>query len=102
MPYPYTQVQGRINLGCCLSSPDYKSMLPEDLVPKSCLHFAHVVPVSAATGLGIEELKVRIRESLDQQAAAQTEQERQQRIEGLRGMRPPPPRGRSRGPRPSA
>ncbi|XP_064195247.1 GTP-binding protein 10 isoform X1 [Anguilla rostrata] len=80
---------------------DYKSLLPEDLVPKSGLGFRHVVPISAATGLGVEELKACIRGSLDEQAAAQTEEERTRRVQELRGARPPPT-GRPLRPRPPA
>ncbi|XP_061119623.1 GTP-binding protein 10 isoform X1 [Conger conger] len=100
MDLPETEMLLQELLDQLENQDDYKS-LPEDLIPKSTLHFSHVVPVSAATGLGIEELKARIRESLDAQVASQTEQETTRRIEELRRPRPPPT-ARSRGPRPSA
>ncbi|KAG7470010.1 hypothetical protein MATL_G00134810 [Megalops atlanticus] len=69
---------------------DYAHLLPEDMVPKNSLQFKHVVPVSAATGHGIEDLKVCIRQSLDEQAAMETEARHRQRLQELRGARPPP------------
>lgn len=47
---------------------DFCSLLPEDMIPKDQLTFRHVIPVSAATGLGIDHLKSRVRESLDEDA----------------------------------
>lgn len=38
------------------------------MIPKNHLMFRHVIPVSAATGFGIDHLKSRIRESLDEDA----------------------------------
>lgn len=37
-------------------------------MPKDQLTFRHVIPVSASTGFGIDHLKTRIRESLDEDA----------------------------------
>lgn len=47
---------------------EFSSLLPEDMIPKDHLTFRHVIPVSAATGFGIDHLKTRIRESLDEDA----------------------------------
>ncbi|TNN02586.1 hypothetical protein fugu_010073 [Takifugu bimaculatus] len=47
---------------------EFSSLLPEDMIPKDQLTFRHVIPVSAATGFGIDHLKTRIRESLDEDA----------------------------------
>ncbi|KAJ8291023.1 hypothetical protein GJAV_G00020510 [Gymnothorax javanicus] len=70
---------------------DYEDFLPEDLVPKIIPHFRHVVPVSAVTGLGVEKLKQCIRDSLDEQAGTQMEQEHKKRLKDLRGAHPLPP-----------
>lgn len=51
-----------------LSTAEFSALLPEDLIPKNCITFRHVVPVSASTGLGIDHLKRCIRESLDEDA----------------------------------
>ncbi|XP_036395055.1 GTP-binding protein 10 isoform X2 [Megalops cyprinoides] len=69
---------------------DYAHLLPEDMVPKNSLQFKHVVPVSAATGHGIEDLKVCIRQSLDEQAAVETEARHREQLRELRGTRSPP------------
>ncbi|XP_005998564.1 GTP-binding protein 10 isoform X2 [Latimeria chalumnae] len=47
---------------------DFMHLLPQDMVPETTLHFKNVIPISAATGYGIEELKSCIRKSLDEQA----------------------------------
>ncbi|KAG7335732.1 hypothetical protein KOW79_000425 [Hemibagrus wyckioides] len=59
-------------------------LLPEDMIPKSFLHFKHTVPVSALTGLGLPHLKTVIRESLEEQEAIKLEQQRIERLEELR------------------
>lgn len=60
-----THVQRR-HLPSCPA--EFSSLLPEDMIPKDQLTFRHVIPVSAATGFGIDHLKTRIRESLDEDA----------------------------------
>lgn len=59
-------------------------LLPEDLIPKNCITFRHVVPVSASTGLGIDRLKRCIRESLDEDAEMANRAIHEERLQTLR------------------
>lgn len=54
------------NLPSCPA--EFSDLLPEDMIPKDYLTFRHVIPVSAATGFGIEDLKSLIRETVDEEA----------------------------------
>ncbi|XP_061531587.1 GTP-binding protein 10 [Phycodurus eques] len=67
-----------------LNPEDFCHTLPENMTPKSHMAFRHVVPVSAATGLGVDRLKEFIRESLEEEASEATEALRQQRLQLLR------------------
>ncbi|XP_066538535.1 GTP-binding protein 10 isoform X2 [Hoplias malabaricus] len=62
--------------------------LPEDGNPKNFLHFKHILPVSALTGLGLPLLKTVIRQSLEEQAAMDTESKRNEKLQELRRMVP--------------
>lgn len=53
------------------------------MTPKRHLTFRHVIPVSAATGFGIDRLKSRIRESLDEDAETATEAVHVERLRAL-------------------
>ncbi|MCJ8728914.1 hypothetical protein PDJAM_G00009960 [Pangasius djambal] len=63
---------------------ELSQLLPEDMVPKSFLHFKHTVPVSALTGLGLPHLKAVIRESLEEQEAIESERNRIEKLQELR------------------
>ncbi|XP_040900639.1 GTP-binding protein 10 [Toxotes jaculatrix] len=68
-----------------LQNPDeFSDLLPEDMIPKKCITFRHVVPVSATTGFGIDHLKSCIRESLDEDAAVAAQALHQERLQALR------------------
>lgn len=54
------------NLPSCPA--EFSDLLPEDMIPKDYVTFKHVIPVSAATGFGIEDLKSVIRETVDEEA----------------------------------
>lgn len=62
----------------------FPDLLPEDLIPKNCITFRHVVPVSASTGLGIDHLKHCIRESLDEDAEMANRAIHEERLQTLR------------------
>lgn len=47
---------------------EFSDLLPEDMIPKDYITFRHVIPVSAATGFGIEDLKSLIRKTVDEEA----------------------------------
>lgn len=53
------------------------------MIPKNHLMFRHVIPVSAATGFGIESLKSRIRESLDEDVELANEVMHVERLRAL-------------------
>lgn len=63
---------------------EFSHLLPDDMVPKKNMTFGEVVPVSALTGLGIERLKHSIRETLDEDAAEDTNAFHQERLQTLR------------------
>ncbi|XP_035528379.1 GTP-binding protein 10 [Morone saxatilis] len=68
-----------------LQNPDeFCDLLPDDMIPKNYMTFRHVVPVSAATGFGIEHLKSCIRESVDKDAEMTTKATHQGRLQALR------------------
>ncbi|XP_037309101.2 GTP-binding protein 10 [Pungitius pungitius] len=69
-----------------LRNPDeFSHLLPDDMMPKSCMTFRHIVPVSATTGFGVDRLKRCIRESLDDDAATATKDIHRDRLQALRG-----------------
>ncbi|XP_023700303.1 GTP-binding protein 10 [Paramormyrops kingsleyae] len=59
-------------MGQLQNQKDFAHLLPDAMVPKSSLSFRQILPVSALTGHGIEDLKACIRQTLDEQAAAET------------------------------
>ncbi|CAB1434720.1 unnamed protein product [Pleuronectes platessa] len=68
-----------------LQNPEeFSDLLPDDMRPKNYISFRHVVPVSATTGFGIDNLKRCIRESLDDDAAMAIKAIHQERLQALR------------------
>uniref|UniRef100_A0A8C3FYF7 GTP-binding protein 10 n=1 Tax=Cyclopterus lumpus TaxID=8103 RepID=A0A8C3FYF7_CYCLU len=68
-----------------LQNPDeFSHLLPDDMIPKSCITFRHIVPVSASTGFGVDRLKRCIRESLDEDSTMATKAIHQDRLQALR------------------
>ncbi|XP_043117936.1 GTP-binding protein 10 [Puntigrus tetrazona] len=65
-------------------------LFPKDVIPKSLMHFTHIIPVSATTGLGLPLLKSLIRQSLEEQDAIETEGQRHERLLKLRREIPKP------------
>ncbi|KAM6201223.1 GTP-binding protein 10 [Rhynchocyon petersi] len=47
---------------------DFLHLFDENMIPRRTMEFEHIIPISALTGKGIEELKDCIRKSLDKQA----------------------------------
>uniref|UniRef100_A0AAQ5X0A9 GTP-binding protein 10 n=1 Tax=Amphiprion ocellaris TaxID=80972 RepID=A0AAQ5X0A9_AMPOC len=67
-----------------LENPEeFSDLLPADMIPKNYLTFRHVVPVSAITGFGINHLKSCIRQSLDEDAAAETKAVHLEKLQAL-------------------
>ncbi|XP_068091635.1 GTP-binding protein 10 [Hyperolius riggenbachi] len=62
---------------------DYLHLLPDELVPECQINFKHVLPVSAISGQGIEELKHCIRGSLDEQAELEIQETAEERLRSL-------------------
>lgn len=46
---------------------DFLHLFEAKMIPEKAIEFQHIIPISAVTGEGIEELKNCIRESLDEQ-----------------------------------
>lgn len=80
------EAQGHLReLEAHLESQEESSQLsPEDVIPKSLMHFTHIVPVSATTGLGLPLLKSLIRQSLEEQDIIETEGQRSEKLLELR------------------
>ncbi|KAK6490781.1 GTP-binding protein 10 isoform X1 [Huso huso] len=66
---------------------DFVHLFPEGVVPRCTLHFNHIVPVSASSGYGIQELKKCIRNSLDEQATSQNEEDHREKLQELHKMK---------------
>ncbi|XP_049586948.1 GTP-binding protein 10 isoform X2 [Syngnathus scovelli] len=68
-----------------LANPEeFCQSLPDDMTPKSFMAFRQVVPISAATGFGVDRLKDFIRESLEEEDSDATEAFRKERLQLLR------------------
>ncbi|KAG8010061.1 GTP-binding protein 10 [Nibea albiflora] len=68
-----------------LENPDeFSDLLPDDMIPKNYIAFRHVVPVSAATKFGVEDLKNCIRQSLDESAEMETTDMHREKLQALR------------------
>ncbi|KAM4689702.1 GTP-binding protein 10 [Discoglossus pictus] len=68
---------------------EYLNSLPEELVPKTPMEFRHVLPISAATGQGLEALTNCIRTSLDEQAEFEIKQQSQEKLLSLKTISSP-------------
>ncbi|XP_062322006.1 GTP-binding protein 10 [Osmerus eperlanus] len=69
-----------------LNNPnEFFHLLPEDMVPRKNILFRDVVPISAATGLGIQRLRTCMRQSLDEDAAGGADPLHRDRLQALRG-----------------
>ncbi|KAM9851761.1 GTP-binding protein 10 [Aulostomus maculatus] len=65
---------------------EFCDLLPDDMIPEKYMTFKHVVPVSAATGFGIDHLKNCIRESIDEEVTMTTKAIHQDRLKQLRKL----------------
>ncbi|XP_033848189.3 GTP-binding protein 10-like [Acipenser ruthenus] len=61
---------------------DYTHLFPEGADPRRTVHFKHIIPVSASSGYGIQELKKCIRNSLEQ-ATSQNEEDHREKLQEL-------------------
>lgn len=50
------------------------------MIPANTLEFKDIIPVSTHTGEGIEELKARIRKSIDEEAEQENEEYRKKKL----------------------
>ncbi|XP_043546290.1 GTP-binding protein 10 isoform X1 [Chiloscyllium plagiosum] len=67
-----------------LQKPEaFYHLLPEKVTPIRPVQFHHIIPVSASTKYGIEELKNCIRKSLDDQDDLENEQHRLEKLQSL-------------------
>uniref|UniRef100_UPI00398EA1EA GTP-binding protein 10 isoform X2 n=1 Tax=Pristiophorus japonicus TaxID=55135 RepID=UPI00398EA1EA len=62
---------------------DFYHLLPEEMVPMRPVEFKHIIPVSASTKYGIEDLKNYIRKSLDDQDDLENEQYHLEKLQNL-------------------
>uniref|UniRef100_A0A6I8SWI5 GTP-binding protein 10 n=1 Tax=Xenopus tropicalis TaxID=8364 RepID=A0A6I8SWI5_XENTR len=58
-------------------------LLPDELVPERPIEFKHIIPVSAATGQGLENLIGCIRKTMDEQADMEIRELAQERLQSL-------------------
>ncbi|XP_018431454.1 PREDICTED: GTP-binding protein 10-like [Nanorana parkeri] len=66
---------------------DYVHMLPEELVPEQQITFRHILPVSAVSGRGMQELTRCLRRSLEDQAEVEIGESAQEKLRNLHKMR---------------
>lgn len=68
-----------------LQNPDeFAHLLPEDMIPKNNMQFAHVIPLSAETGFGIDRLKSCIRQSQEEGVDMESEPLLREKLQALR------------------
>ncbi|KAM9783187.1 GTP-binding protein 10 [Neosynchiropus ocellatus] len=68
-----------------LHNPDeFCHLLPEDMIPKNFLAFKELLPVSALTGFGVDQLKHTVRAALDEQAGMEAKELHEERLKQLR------------------
>ncbi|KAG8429335.1 hypothetical protein GDO86_020480 [Hymenochirus boettgeri] len=58
-------------------------LLPDDMIPDRPIEFKYILPVSAATGQGLDNLKSCIRKSIDEQADIELRELTQERLQSL-------------------
>ncbi|XP_049749883.1 GTP-binding protein 10 isoform X1 [Elephas maximus indicus] len=63
---------------------DFLHLLAKNMIPERTMEFQHIIPVSAITGEGIEELKNCIRKSLDEQANQENDAYHKKQLLNLR------------------
>ncbi|XP_069318039.1 GTP-binding protein 10 isoform X2 [Eulemur rufifrons] len=62
---------------------DFLRLFEKNMIPKRIMEFQHIIPISAVTGEGIEELKNCIRKSLDEHANQENEAYRKKQLLNL-------------------
>uniref|UniRef100_A0A8C9REN0 GTP-binding protein 10 n=1 Tax=Scleropages formosus TaxID=113540 RepID=A0A8C9REN0_SCLFO len=85
-----TELKLKELLGQLQDPEGFYHTLPKDMVPRHSVTFKDVLPVSAATGLGVEELKTCIRHTLEQEAAMESKELCRERLQALRVAAQPP------------
>ncbi|XP_021241135.1 GTP-binding protein 10 isoform X2 [Numida meleagris] len=59
---------------------DFLHLLEEEVIPENTIDFRDIIPISAYTGEGIEELKVCVRRSLDEEAERENKEYREKKL----------------------
>ncbi|XP_057288628.1 GTP-binding protein 10 isoform X1 [Pezoporus wallicus] len=59
---------------------DYLHLVEEEMIPANTLEFKDIIPISAQTGEGIEELKASIRKSIAEEAEQENEEYRKKKL----------------------
>ncbi|KAM6314866.1 cilia- and flagella-associated protein 69-like [Aegotheles albertisi] len=59
---------------------DFLHLIEKEMIPANTLEFKDIIPVSTYTGEGIEELKARIRKSIDEEAEQENEEYRKEKL----------------------
>ncbi|NXS76678.1 GTPBA protein, partial [Pandion haliaetus] len=59
---------------------DFLHLLQEEMIPENILEFKDIIPISTHSGEGIEELKARIRKSIDEEAEQENEEYRKKKL----------------------
>ncbi|NXJ15844.1 GTPBA protein, partial [Odontophorus gujanensis] len=59
---------------------DFLHLLEEEVIPKSTIDFRDIIPISTYTGEGIDELKVSVRRSLDEEAEQENEEYQKKKL----------------------
>ncbi|XP_053569964.1 GTP-binding protein 10 [Bombina bombina] len=69
-------------------SHEFLNSLPDDLLPERQVEFKYILPISAATGQGVESLTDCIRKSLEEQADIEIRELSQEKLQSLQTVTP--------------
>ncbi|XP_053322610.1 GTP-binding protein 10 [Spea bombifrons] len=65
---------------------EYLHLLPDGLIPEHQPEFKYVLPISAETGQGIQDLISCVRKSIDEQADLETKEQTEKKLQSLQTM----------------
>ncbi|XP_027430547.1 GTP-binding protein 10 isoform X2 [Zalophus californianus] len=68
MDLPGAQDKFRVLMNQLQNPKDFLHLFEKNMIPERTMEFQHIIPISAITGEGIDELKNHIRKSLDEHA----------------------------------
>lgn len=63
---------------------DYMHTLPKNMIPEVIVNFKEIIPISAHSGEGIEELIMCLRKVLDEESEKKIEDHQNQQLRALR------------------